>query len=279
MIELYIILCAVAILAIVWFFLVFALHDDKMDKYKGVYYAHRGLHGKLDVFDDAAPENSLKAFGRAVDMGFGIELDVRQTKDGEIVVFHDDTLDRVAGVSGKVRDMTYEELQNVRLMQSEEKIPLFTEVLELVGGKIPLLVEIKDDGYGASTVEKTMKILGSYSGDYIVESFNPLLLGAVKKFSPKTMRGFLCDKLSANPAYSSLKFKIVERHLLNFIARPHFIACSKNNPKMFPIGIIRVICRPAFIAWTVKSKEEEKQAKLDGFDGVIFEGYIPEVNK
>ena len=275
MTALYITLGILALLIAVWLFLIAAVHNGRMDKFKNVYYAHRGLHGKHDIFDDAAPENSLKAFARAVELGFGIELDVRQTKDGEIVVFHDDTLNRVVGKEGRVSDMTYTELKDMTLSGTDEKIPLFTEVLSLVSGRIPLLVEIKDDGYGKATVEKTMKILEGYSGEFIVESFNPLLLGSVKKYSPKVLRGFLCDKLSGKPEYSALKYKIVERHFLNFIARPNFIACSKTSPKMFPIGIIRALFRPAFIAWTIKSEEEEKQAKLNGFDGVIFEGYIP----
>ena len=277
MIGLYISLGALAVLLALWLFLIGAKHSAGMDKFKFTHYAHRGLHGSLPAFEDAAPENSLKAFGRAVDMGFGIELDLRQTKDGEIVVFHDDTLTRVCGREGKVSDMTFAELQEASLLGTEEKIPLFKEVLALISGKIQLLVEIKDDGYGASTVEKTMKILSEDEGEYIVESFNPLLLGAVKKCAPEVLRGFLCDKLSAKPEYKAFKYKVVERHFLNFIARPHFIACSKENPKTFPIGIIRALFRPAFVAWTVKSSEEEKQAKLDGFTGIIFEGYIPEV--
>ena len=264
------------LLVAVWLFLIAAKKDKKMDNFKSVYYAHRGLHGKLPGYEDAFPENSLAAFARAVEKGFGIELDVRQTADGEIVVFHDDTLDRVAGVEGKVRDMTLSELKEFTLLETEEKIPLFTEVLELVAGKVPLLVEIKDDGFGASTVRKTMKILEGYSGEYITESFNPLLLGEVKKCAPSVMRGFLCDKLTAKPQYRALKYRIVQRHLLNFIARPHFIACARESSKMFPIGIIRTLFRPAFIAWTIRSAEEERDARARGFNGVIFEGYIPE---
>ena len=277
MTGLYIGLGAAALLVALWLFLIGAKHSEGMNKFKNTYYAHRGLHGEHECFEDAAPENSLKAFERACEGGFGIELDVRQTKDGKIVVFHDDTLTRVCGIDGRVSDMTFAELQSARLLGTEEKIPLFKEVLALVSGRAQLLVEIKDDGYGASTVEKTMKLLSEYKGEYIVESFNPLILGNVKKYAPKVLRGFLCDKLSANPQYSAFKFKVVERHFLNFIARPHFIACSKENPKMFPIGIIRALFRPAFVAWTVKSAEEEKQARLNGFDGIIFEGYIPEV--
>ena len=237
---------------------------------RGWGYAHRGLHG------NGVPENSMEAFRLALEGGYGIELDVHLMADGQLAVIHDASLKRTAGADVQIEDLTIEELPQYRLEGTEEKIPLFTEVLELVAGKVPLLVEIKDDGFGASTVRKTMKILEGYSGEYITESFNPLLLGEVKKCAPSVMRGFLCDKLTAKPQYRALKYRIVQRHLLNFIARPHFIACARESSKMFPIGIIRTLFRPAFIAWTIRSAEEERDARARGFNGVIFEGYIPE---
>ncbi|MBQ1190284.1 MAG: glycerophosphodiester phosphodiesterase, partial [Lachnospiraceae bacterium] len=108
---------------------------------KGVHYAHRGLH---DNHSDA-PENSMKAFQKAVDAGYGIEMDIQLTKDKIPVVFHDETLNRMCGVEGKVWEFTYEELQKLTLAESEERIPKFEDVLALVGGKVPLIVEYKLD--------------------------------------------------------------------------------------------------------------------------------------
>ena len=93
--------------------------------------------------EDGIPENSLPAFRRAVEAGYGIELDLHLTTDGQLVVFHDDTLDRVCGVSGRVDESSYPELQQLRLSGTDETIPLFSQVLEVVAGKIPMIVEVK----------------------------------------------------------------------------------------------------------------------------------------
>ena len=110
--------------------------------FMGVLYAHRGLH---DNRTDA-PENSLKAFAKAVEAGYGIEMDIQLTKDGVPVVFHDFTLQRMCGTDGKVCDYTYEELQAFHLCESTERIPKFADVLALVDGKVPLIVELKIEG-------------------------------------------------------------------------------------------------------------------------------------
>lgn len=275
MIALYIIAGVLILLSVAWLFAIGAVRDKRMDKFKDEYFAHRGLHGKLAAYKDAAPENSLKAFERAVEQGFGIELDVRLSKDGEIVVFHDDTLTRVAGSDKKVRELTLSELRELSLLGTDEKIPLFSEVLSLVNGRVPLLVEIKEDGFDHSVTEKALELLREYKGDYIVESFSPLCLGVVKKNAPQTLRGFLCDKLTDEERYRSIKYRVVQRHLLNFISRPHFIAASYKQSRMLPIPLIRVLFRPAFVAWTIRSEEQEAEARRRGFTSVIFEGYIP----
>ena len=112
-------------------------HRPDRQPFLGVYYAHRGLH---DNGGDA-PENSMRAFEKAVEAGYGIELDVQLSKDRVPVVFHDFTLERVCGIKGKVYDYTYEELQEFRLCRSEERIPRFEDFLEMVGGRVPLIVE------------------------------------------------------------------------------------------------------------------------------------------
>ena len=104
--------------------------------FTGRNFAHRGLHSP----DKSVPENSLAAFRLAAEAGYGIELDIQLSKDGQVVVFHDDTLDRVCGVKGRVDAYTLEQLQQMRLCKTEERIPLFTEVLRTVAGRVPLIV-------------------------------------------------------------------------------------------------------------------------------------------
>lgn len=275
MVALVIILGVAVIAAALCLYLIAAKHDERMKKYENGYYAHRGLHGRVGDYEDAAPENTLKAFKRAVEMNFGIELDVRLTKDEKMVVFHDDTLKRAAGIDKKIGELTYAELSEIPLFGSDERVPLFTEVLELVNGSVPLLVEIKDDGF-AKTPEIAMQILKDYKGEFIVESFNPLIMGKVRKFAPEVLRGFLCEHLTNNPEYKAFKYHIVERNLLNFIAKPHFIAGSFKSFPFFPSKIVKLLFRPAMLAWTVKSKEDEAEARSKGFTGMIFEGYIPD---
>lgn len=118
----------------------------------GHMYAHRGLHNmspaiqKLKNIENSSeklPENSYAAIKRAADLGYGIEFDVHLTKDDIPVVFHDDTLNRICGVKGNLRDYTYEELQQFRLLGTQERIPAFAEILKMVDGRVPLIIEYK----------------------------------------------------------------------------------------------------------------------------------------
>ncbi|MBR5139795.1 MAG: glycerophosphodiester phosphodiesterase, partial [Clostridia bacterium] len=137
-----------------------------MKKYTAFKYAHRGLH------KDGVAENSMTAFRLAVEGGFAIELDIRLSKDERLVVFHDATLDRVTGVSGKVSDYTYDELAKMKLLGTEDSIPLFSDVLSLVDGRVPLLVELKEEAGSLLVTERALELLESYKGEFIIESFN-----------------------------------------------------------------------------------------------------------
>lgn len=273
MIALYIAIPVVLLLGF-WIFLIAPGKSEGMDRYKSVKYAHRGLHGTVGE-ESFCAENSMTAFKRAVDRGFGIELDVHVTADGEVVVFHDATLDRVTGASGKIKEKTLAELRELRLMGTEDTIPTFREVLELVDGKVPLLVELKETGSNHAISESTAQILAEYKGEFIVESFSPLAFGAIKEKLPETPRGFLADKFTVKKKYRTLKHALTQRFVFNFLVRPAFIALNHKTPKLFPVGLIRRLFGTPMIAWTVRSAEEEKKAYENGFSGIIFEGYLP----
>lgn len=233
--------------------------------------AHRGLHTK----DKKTPENSLAAFRAAVEAGYGIELDLQFSKDEQIVVFHDDTLDRVCGVSGRVDDYTYEELQNFRLCGTEERIPLFTEFLKLVDGKVPLLIEFKNGPKNNLLCEKTLPLLRAYKGDYCIESFSPFIVGWFKKNAPDIMRGQLSAPQKEFEGVLSKKVAFMLSHLLtNFIARPHFIAYHKEKTYFTVkladrLGAMRAV-------WTVRPEDniEELQNRNEI---MIFELYRPDI--
>ena len=140
--------------------------------FKKVYFAHRGLH---DNAGDA-PENSMAAFKKAVEAGLGMELDVQVTKDGVPVIFHDFKLERICGAEGKIVNHTYDELQAYTLCQSQERIPKLSELLEMVDGRVPLIVEIKAETADVSCCVIIDKLLHAYRGAYCIESFNPMVL-------------------------------------------------------------------------------------------------------
>ncbi len=241
------------------------------EKYKSVKFAHRGLHG------DGCAENSLSAFAKAKALGFGIELDIRLSKDGELVVFHDESLSRVVGKEGKVIDFTAEELSKMSLDGTSDGIPTFRQVLELIDGAVPLLIEIKNDVNEGGVAERFVEMIGDYKGDYIVESFNPLALRTVRKARPDIIRGILSLEYMKEPKYKGKILYFLLQHLrLNFLARPDFVAYDKGGYKVSELRAIRRNYGTALFAWTVRSPEEEAQAINHGFDSIIFEGYIPD---
>ena len=235
-------------------------------------YAHRGLH------DDKLPENSLPAFIAARDAGFGIELDVRLTKDEVMVVFHDDDLKRMCGKDIRVDALTFSELREYTLLDTDVTVPTLAEVLAAVDGKIPLLIEIKEDAGNKRVSEKLATELQGYVGPYIIESFNPLSLGVIKKLMPNVERGFLSQRFMANENKEYHKFiHFLLHHLLvNRISSPNFIAYDIGGRNALSLRIARALLGAVTVAWTVRSPEEEAAAKAAGFKTIIFENYIPE---
>ena len=206
---------------------------EGMRKYKNLKYAHRGLHG------GGVAENSMTAFALAKERGFGIELDVRLSKDGELVVFHDDTLTRVCGIEGRVDEFTADELRGMSLSGTEDTVPKFSDVLKLISGAVPLLVEIKEDAGKYGVTDATVKTLSEYSGDYIIESFNPLALSRVKRDMPKVMRGFLCESFMKEKKYRKPMYFLLQCMLLNVICRPDFIAFRHTDYKNAALKLTR----------------------------------------
>lgn len=258
-----------AILLLVPFLIYPGKRREGVREFSNVLFAHRGLH------DERHAENSLSAFARAVEHGYGIELDVRLSEDGTLVVFHDDTLDRVAGVSGRVRDFSAEALARMSLSGTGEGIPTFREVLDLVDGRVPLLVEIKEDAGDSAVSEKTAEMLASYHGPFVIESFNPLSLARIRHLLPEVYRGQLSDRFTREKQYRKPMYALLEMFLLNFRARPDFIAYRFDEVRFFPLRLLRALFPRPMFAYTVKSEEEEHFSRAHGFDTVIFEQYLP----
>lgn len=259
----------IILLFLLWLFLIAPKNRKEMERFKSVHYAHRGLHNAERA------ENSMSAFKAAVDGGWGIELDIRLSKDGKLVVFHDDTLDRVCGREGKVIDFTADELATFKLKGTEDGVPLFSDVLKLVDGKVPLLVEIKEDPGNSAVSLAACEMLDGYKGEFIVESFNPLSLKTVKDKRPKLVRGILSHRYYEYEPYRKPLYFVLQSLLLNVLCRPAFIAYDHRHASSFALRSVRKLFRVPTLAWTVRSQDEENTAVKNGFDGIIFENYIP----
>ena len=252
----------------IYVLLIYPVRNDRINNYITNRFAHRGLHS------DGAPENSMAAFKAAVRHGFGIELDVRLSKDGELVVFHDDDLERVVGSRGAVKDFTADELSKMRLMGTGEGIPRFADVLKMVDGRVPLLVEIKELPNDSAVSVAAAKMLKGYKGPYIIESFNPLSLMRVAKILPKVPRGILSQRYLNYPQYRSPLYLALQALLLNRICKPTFVAYHHRHASSISLKLARLLGAVTY-AWTVRSPEEESVAFANCFDSVIFEGYVP----
>ena len=227
-------------------------------------YAHRGLHG------ESVPENSLLAFELAVKEGYGIELDVQLSADGEVMVFHDYKLARMTGCEKKLCELTVEELSELRLKGTEERIPTFREVLKLVNGRVPLLVELKGESTDTSLCPKVAELLREYKGAYCIESFNPLLIGKMKKQLPGAYYGLLyTNTCKDRKKYSPLNI-VISCMGLNFIARPDFIAYNHKYRNALVVKITTCLFRAPKFVWTVKGEEAIREARERG-EHPIFE--------
>lgn len=231
------------------------------------FVAHRGLFDN----ENGVPENSLPAFIKAAKQGFGIETDVQMSKDGVLVVFHDDTLKRMTGVEGKLSDYTFEKLRQMRLCGTDCVIPTFEEFLTAADG-VNLIVEIKTHENIGEVERKTYEALKNYKGRYCVESFNPFIIRWFKKNAPEVIRGTLsCAYEDAPwPKFKKnllSKLKLCKWNGSQFIA--YDAATIRGNKAVEKFGKkIPIIC------WTIKSQEQYDRLH-DCFDNMIFDGFVP----
>ena len=272
MIAIKIILIVLAVLIVLYLLAIMPRLGHKKDKeaLMHVHYAHRGLH---DNSTDA-PENSMKAFRKAVKAGYGIELDVQLSKDRVPVVFHDFTLERACGKEGKVYDYTWDELKTFKLFGSEETIPRFEDVLALVKGKVPLIVELKVEWMEIYVCTVVDELLRNYKGTYCIESFNPLALLWYRRYHNNVIRGQLSDGFLKSGEFHGVLYVILQNLLLNWMTKPDFIAYNHKYADNLSRKICHGLYRNLAVAWTIKSRQELEQA--DGkFDLFIFDSFIP----
>ena len=238
---------------------------------------HRGLH---DIANNC-PENSLGSFAAAITHGYGIELDLQLSKDGEAIVFHDYFLDRLTAEKGPVAQRTAEELGAITLLHSRaERIPTLAQVLAVVAGRVPLLIELKDQdgalGPDIGVLETaTIRALEGYTGDVALMSFNPHSVAELARLAPHHPRGITtCDYLKKD--WTTVpEARLAELRPLPDVARVGscFIshqADDLTNPK---VAALKAQGMPV-LTWTIRSPEQEADVR-EVADNVTFEGYLP----
>ena len=217
--------------------------------------AHRGVY---NLKKDNIPENSIEAFKNAIDNNYMIELDLHVLKDDNVVVFHDKNLHRMTGIDKDIKDCTYDEIKNLKLKNTDNHIPLFKDVLELVDGKVPLLIELKHDVKVGKLEKETMKYLKKYKGEYAIMSFNPLTLLYFKKEYSNIIRGQLAYDLN-DKKFNFIKRYILENMSFNFITKPDFIAYGIDS---MPSKVVEKFRKKGLvIGWTVKNDKDLEKAK------------------
>ena len=262
-------LAAVAVIFVIVYFLVLVRPPKRTapDEILMRDYAHRGLHG------ENVPENSLTAFENACKAGYGIELDVQLSRDGVVMVFHDYSLLRMTGRDQKLSELDAAELTAICLMETTETVPTFEQVLELVDGRVPLLVELKGEELDVSLCEKVAELLGNYKGAYCIESFNPLLVGNMKKRFPEVFCGLLYTNVCREKKKRSLLNIALTAMALNVVARPDFIAYNKEDRASLPVKISTGLYRAPKFVWTVNTREEldtaHKNSELAIFENIF----------
>lgn len=274
MMFLLILLLCLLFSAALYFYLIMPRVFGKPDtsSYRKWLYAHRGL------FDNGseAPENSLEAFRKAVEGGFGIEMDVQLSRDGIPVVFHDFTLKRICGVEGKVCDYTCDELQEFRLCGSGQRIPRFQEALELVDGKVPLIVELKLATMDTSVCTEADRLLSKYKGMYCIESFHPLAVRWYRKHRREIVRGQLSDAFLKEGKFNRPVCFLLQNLLFNWMGKPDFVAYNHKYEEVLARRLCKNLYGNMAVAWTIKSQEELERAKSK-FDLFIFDSFLPDM--
>lgn len=263
-----IILAAIFVLYVFLICPTFRKHPDR-EIMRGLKVAHRGLHS---IFPDT-PENSLPAFEKAIEHGYAIETDIHITADGEVVVFHDDRLKRMCGVEGIIESKTLAELKELKLGGTEHKIPTFKELLELVDGKVPLLIEFKTKSPKtcAPLCRAANELLKNYKGKYFMQSFYPPAVMWYRRHRKDILRGQLS---TAEFNEKGIHMKALSLMLLNCLSRPDFVSYEYRFPK-HPSLVICKALGAHIVGWTFTEQKQIDETK-ETFSTNIFELFIPE---
>ena len=229
------------------------------------HYAHRGLH------NEELPENSLSAIKLAADKGYGMEFDLHLTLDGRLAVIHDGNLKRVCGVDLQVCSHPLAKLR-AHPLKNGEPVPTLEEVLLAVDGRVPMLIELKNDGDNAKElVAAFLAAIKDYKGDFLVESFDPRVLLALKKQAPHIARGQLSCKYKKTSGHPFWRRMLLQTMVANAVTRPDFVAYRQTDRESLPCRLVRAAGVPLFF-WTLRERDLAL-LEIEKGNAVIFEGF------
>lgn len=230
--------------------------------------AHKGLHS-ADI-----PENSIKAFKKAIEKGYIIELDVLLTKDKEVVVFHDNNLERLTGDKRDLKDVNYDEVKNLKLKGTNETIPTLKEVLEFVDNQVPLLIEIKNVKEATEIAQRTYNLTKDYKGTYAIQSFNPFTLEWFKNNASEVTRGQISSAFKREDGVGLKGYEkfILKNLLLNFKSRPHVIGYRLDDIDTLSVKLLKG--KLPVISWTITNKDEMVKG-YEKSDNIVFDNILP----
>jgi glycerophosphoryl diester phosphodiesterase len=238
--------------------------------------AHRGLHDSTS--GDSLVENTIEAAEAAAVAGYGIECDVQLTGDGEVVVFHDDTLDRLTTGTGALRELSLAALRNIAFKNCASHIPTLQEFLARISGRVPVIVELKSQWDGSTElVEKSAHIVAEYTGPTAIMSFDPQLVRAVRLLAPNITRGIVAERYYNELEWTALspRQKFSLGNLMHIPqTRPDFIAYwVRDLPAFAPLFACNVLGMP-LLTWTIRTEQDRACARRWA-DQMIFEGFRP----
>jgi len=250
------------------------------DTFTTVPLAHRALHDRAQ----GRPENSAQAVRAAVAAGYGIEVDVQISADGVAMVFHDDTLDRLTDATGPVTALTAAALQQIGLRDSAEPIPTLAQVLEIIAGRVPLLIELKDQSgimgpTNGQLEQATAQALAGYQGPVAVMSFNPSMIRTMARIAPQIPRGLTTYAFPQSDFPQTDAAEVHRRHLAAITdfddVAASFISHDwkdLQNPRVASLkeAGAKILC------WTIKSPDQEALARRVA-QNITFEQYLPHI--
>ncbi|MBZ9938271.1 glycerophosphodiester phosphodiesterase [Mesorhizobium sp. BR1-1-16] len=237
--------------------------------------AHRGYHASAE----GRIENTLSAVRAAIAHRFAIEVDLQLTADGAVVVFHDETVDRLLAATGRVDGFSLAALKALPFRGGGDSVPTLAELLQTVAGAVPLVLELKSEFKGDRRLEAAVApILAAYGGPCVVMSFDPDSMAAMKHLAPAIPRGIVADRYTDLSDWGFLtagqRFRF--RHLLD-VPRvgAGFVSYDLKGLPSFAPSIVRALGRP-LITWTVRTEADREKASRVA-DQITFEGFDPDV--